>query len=193
MKRNDAVNELILTKLRETDDFVVAVTPASRKATMLEQRIMTIVVSTGNIVVLVETNEKTSVGLLISAPNLNALSLWACQFKEAILPVKRPRTPSVKVNAHFVLSNVTRRTLSVKVVGDTGQKSRRVVTVSEWTQGLVDEAVEELTEHLRNHHHVQQDDEWLLAGEHRLGIFANQVWDEPSDSHSDSWDGSGDE
>ena len=185
-KRNDAVDQLILAKLRETDDFVVAVTPKSRKETHLEQKIMTLAISSGNIEVIVDANEKKSVGLLLNAPNLNALLIWADHFKEAQPPPKRQRTRTVKVKANFVKSNVYRKKLSVLVVDSEGHRSYKTVKVTPWTQGLVDEAVEQLTEHLREHHHAEQDGEWVLASECGLDMFADVGSDAPDDVQSDA-------
>lgn len=147
---------------------------------------MTLAISSGNIEVIVDVNEKKSVGLLLNAPNLNALLIGANNFKEAQPPRKRQRKDCVKVNAKFVVRNVNRRTLSVQVVDSSGRQSRKVVKVTDWTQGLVDEAVEQLTEHLREHHHAEQDGEWVLASECGLDMFANVGSDAPDDVQSDA-------
>ena len=147
---------------------------------------MTLAISSGNIEVIVDANEKKSVGLLLNAPNLNALLIWADHFKETQPPLKRQRTRTVKIKANFVKSNVSRRKLSVLVVDSSGRESRKTVKVTPWTQGLVDEAVEQLTEHLREHHHAEQDGEWVLASECGLDMFADVGSDAPDDVQSDA-------
>ena len=91
---------------------------------------MTLAISSDNIEVIVDANEKKSVGLLLNAPNLNALLIWADHFKETQPPLKRQRTRAVTVEANFVKSNVSRRNLSVLVVDSSGRQSRKVLKVT---------------------------------------------------------------
>jgi hypothetical protein len=178
-KRNDAVDELLLAKIREVDEFAMAVPFSARKnpPELNQTSIMLAVGDDSCIVVLIELLPSKKISVLLSAPNLHALSEYAKDYAaQAASPRKRARfkAPIVRCCQAFVKKNVNRKTVSAKCRDSAGTAVCKILKVNgRWTQDSVDAAVDELIEYMRHAHHVEVDGEFVLASVHQLDMFAN--------------------
>ena len=196
-KRNDAVDELLLAKIREVDEFAMAVPFSARKnpPELNQTSIMLAVGDDSCIVVLIELLPSKKISVLLSAPNLHALREYAKDYAaEAASPQKRARNKAAKVRCchAFVKTNVSRKTVSAKYRDSAGTTVSKTLKVNgSWTQDSVDAVVDELIEYMRHAHHVEVDGEFVLASAHQLDMFANDSESaaaEREDSPSESVD-----
>jgi hypothetical protein len=177
-KRNDAVDKLLLTKIREVDEFAMAVSASARKnpPELTQKSIILAVSDDRNIEVLIELIPTKNVCVLVTAPNLHALSEYAKDYATtAPSPRRRARfkAPRVRCGQAFVKKNVGRKTVSAICRDSAGSAVRKILKVNgRWTQDSVDVVVDELTEYLRHAHHVEVHGEMVLASVHHLEMFA---------------------
>jgi hypothetical protein len=177
-KRNYAVDELLLAKIREVDEFAMAVPFSARKnpPEINQKSIILAVGDDSSIEVLIELIPAKKVSVLLTAPNLHALSEYAKDYAaQAASPRKRARfkAPIVCCGQAFVKKNVGRKTVSAICRDSAGTAVRKILKVNgRWTQDSVDVVVDELTEYLRHAHHVEVNGEMVLASVHHLEMFA---------------------
>jgi hypothetical protein len=191
-KRNDAVDELLLAKIREVDEFAMALPSSARKnpPELNQKSIILAVGDDSSIEVLIELVRHVKVSVLLTAPNLHALSEYAKDYAaHSPSPRKRarPKAPIVRCGQAFFKKNVSRKTVSAICRDSAGTAVRKILKVNgRWTQDSVDVVVDELTEYLRHVHHVEVDGEFVLASIHRLEMFADDDIDATSCEREDS-------
>jgi hypothetical protein len=188
-KRNDAVDEILLQQLREIDEFAMELPPSARKnfaadATLPKTIFIKFGEGSDGVEVLTDVSPNKKVRVSLTAPNLNALRLFADEYMEHIYtPQKRHRAHKVTNPYDFIMFNVPRRQVSADVRDHEGKEDRhRYVVKGEWTQPNVNDAVEAVVAYVRDNHHALKDGEYVLASEHGLEMF------EPKEDDSDASD-----
>jgi hypothetical protein len=177
-KRNDAVDELLLVKIREVDEFAMAVSASARKnpPELGQKSIILAVGDDSSIEVLIELIPTKKVSVLVAAPNLHALCEYAKDYAAQDAPPRknaRFKAPIVRCEPKFVKKNVSRKTVSALCRDCEGSTVRKILKVNgRWTQDSVDVVVDELTEYLREAHHVEVNGVMVLASVHHLEMFA---------------------
>ena len=199
--RNDAVDALLLKRLRELDEFATAL-PSNRKLLNNVSLPTSIILEIGeahSIEVLTERNMLKTVYIHLTAPNLHALSLHARDYAVQPPQRKRKRADVVELKYEFIKRNPRRLTLSVGFTTAEGVQTRKLQKVDEWTQEACDEAQDVLVDYLRAHHHAVSDGVCVLASAHGLDMFAaaaigsEESDAEPCDDADDDAENAGDD